>query len=166
LGDEPRPLGSSGSEWVSNCDVATATIIGRLDLSQFAHVRELEEDPAGMWQRLKETHEGILGGVVVVWEKFYALRKSGDPGTMRAHIAAVRGLAAQKLGRLYNDKPSDSDRCADYHDASHVPSPILRHPPSGKPEIATKTHGDPERRHRPESKGLSMIDKWEGWFFP
>jgi hypothetical protein len=37
---------------------------------------------------------------------------------------------------------------------------------SGKPEIATKTHRDPERRDRPESKGLSMIDKWEGWFFP
>jgi hypothetical protein len=37
---------------------------------------------------------------------------------------------------------------------------------SGKPEIGTKTHRDPERRHRPESKGLSMIDKWEKWFFP
>jgi hypothetical protein len=93
--------------WVSKRNVATATIIGRLDPSQFAHVREFEEDPAGMWQRLKETHEGIMGGVVVVWKRFYALRKSGDPGTMRAHIAAVRGLA-EKLGRLYSDKPSDA----------------------------------------------------------
>jgi hypothetical protein len=111
LGNEPRPLGSSGSKavkaWVVRRDVATATIIGRLDPSQFVHIREFEEDPAGMWASLKETHLGSMGGVVAVWKKLHGLRKSGDPGTMCSHIATVRGLA-EKLGRLYNDKPSDA----------------------------------------------------------
>jgi hypothetical protein len=52
LGDEPWPLGSSRNKavkaWVSKCDVATATIIGRVDPSQVAHVREFKEDPVGM----------------------------------------------------------------------------------------------------------------------
>ncbi|KAJ6454738.1 hypothetical protein C8R47DRAFT_1203922 [Mycena vitilis] len=112
LGTETRPLGSDNSKavkaWIAKRDVATATIIGRLDPSQFAHVREFEEDPAGMWERLRETHQSAgLGGVVVAWRRFYALRKSDDNSSMRAHIAAVRGLA-EKLGRLYNDKPSDA----------------------------------------------------------
>jgi hypothetical protein len=112
LGDETRPLGSENNKavkaWVTKRDVATATIIGRLDSTQFAHVREFEEDPAGMWERLKETHQSSgLGGVVVAWRKFYALRKSDNQSTMRAHIAAVRGHA-EKLGRLYQDKPSDA----------------------------------------------------------
>jgi hypothetical protein len=82
LGDEPRPLGSSGSKamkaWVSKCDVVMVTIIGRLDPSQLAHVREFEEDPADMWQRLKETHEGIMG---TSWLSA-ALRRSSDASTM------------------------------------------------------------------------------------
>ncbi|KAJ7620892.1 hypothetical protein DFH06DRAFT_929030, partial [Mycena polygramma] len=83
LGTETRPLGSANSKavkaWITKRDVATATIIGRLDPSQFAHVRDFEEDPAGMWERLRETHQSSgLGGVVVAWKRFYALRKSGD----------------------------------------------------------------------------------------
>ncbi|KAJ7784225.1 hypothetical protein B0H16DRAFT_1240477, partial [Mycena metata] len=80
LGEETRPLGSNNSKpvkaWVARRDVATATIISRLDSTQFAHVREFEEDPAGMWSRLKETHQSAgLGGAVVGWRKFYSLRK-------------------------------------------------------------------------------------------
>ncbi|KAJ7116280.1 hypothetical protein C8R43DRAFT_829895, partial [Mycena crocata] len=60
-GEELRPLGSDNSKavkaWVAKRDVATATIISRLDPSQFAHVREFEEDPVGMWSRLRETHQ-------------------------------------------------------------------------------------------------------------
>ncbi|KAJ7660727.1 hypothetical protein DFH06DRAFT_1400077 [Mycena polygramma] len=173
LGTETRPLGSANSKavkaWITKRDVATATIIGRLDISPkfsgvwwmgcwdggliwietvshsdkrssprnirfwavlwvlaptfrycrvvaflggvvtfwravvvlsgiFAHFRDFEEDPAGMWERLRETHQSSgLGGVVVAWKRFYALRKSGDHSTMRAHIAAVRGHA-EKLG--------------------------------------------------------------------
>jgi hypothetical protein len=48
-----------------------------------------------------------MGGVVVVWKKLYVLRKSGDPGTIRTHIAAVRSLA-EKLRCLYNNKPTDT----------------------------------------------------------
>ncbi|KAF7340675.1 RxLR effector candidate protein [Mycena sanguinolenta] len=112
LGNETRPQGSPNSKpvkaWITKRDVATAAIIGRLDPSQFAHVREFEEDPAGMWARLKEMYQSSsLGGVVVTWRQFYALRKPDDASTMRTHIAAVRGLA-EKLGRLYNDKPSDA----------------------------------------------------------
>jgi hypothetical protein len=89
-------------------DVATATIISRLDPSQFAHVRDFEEDPVGMWERLKETHQSSgLGGVVAMWRKFYSIRKPLEISTMRPHIAAVRGHA-EKLGRIYNDKPSDA----------------------------------------------------------
>ncbi|KAJ7709255.1 hypothetical protein B0H16DRAFT_1239189, partial [Mycena metata] len=80
LGEETRPLGSDNSKavkaWIAKRDVATATIISRLDASQFAHIREFEEDPAGMWGRLKETHQCAgLGGVVVMWKKFYGLTK-------------------------------------------------------------------------------------------
>ncbi|KAJ7704524.1 hypothetical protein B0H17DRAFT_837006, partial [Mycena rosella] len=83
LGQDLRPLGSDNSKavkaWIAKRDVATATIIGRLDPSQFAHIRDFEEDPAGMWERLKETHQSSgLGGVVAMWKKFYSLRKSGD----------------------------------------------------------------------------------------
>jgi hypothetical protein len=48
-----------------------------------------------------------LGGVVAMWRKFYAHRKPVETSTMRSHIAAVRGHA-EKLGRIYNDKPSDA----------------------------------------------------------
>jgi hypothetical protein len=111
-GAELRPLGSENSKavkaWVTKRDVATATIIARLDPSQFAHVRDFEEDPVGMWERLKETHQSSgLGGVVAMWRKFYSIRKPLESSTMRPHIAAVRGLA-EKLGRIYNDKPSDA----------------------------------------------------------
>jgi hypothetical protein len=115
LGEETKPLGSNGSKavkaWITKRDVATATIIGRLDHSQFAHVREFEEDPAGMWARLRETHQGSMGGVVELWKKLHALRKLGDPGSMRPYIASVHGIA-EKLGRLYNDKPSDAQLIA------------------------------------------------------
>ncbi|KAJ7699983.1 hypothetical protein B0H17DRAFT_901418, partial [Mycena rosella] len=61
LGQDLRPLGSENSKavkaWIAKRDVATATIIGRLDPSQFAHIRDFEEDPVGMWERLKETHQ-------------------------------------------------------------------------------------------------------------
>jgi hypothetical protein len=61
-----------------------------------------------MWERLKETHlSSGLGGAVVLWRKFHTLRKPGDPSTMRAHVATIRGLA-EKLGRLHEDKPSDA----------------------------------------------------------
>jgi hypothetical protein len=116
LGEETRPLGSENSKavkaWVARRDVATATIVGRLDPSQFAHIRDFEEDPAGMWARLRETHQSLgLGGAVVLWRKLHALHKSDDPSSMRAHIAAIRGLA-EKLGRLYDDKPSDAQLIA------------------------------------------------------
>ncbi|KAJ7203823.1 hypothetical protein GGX14DRAFT_309927, partial [Mycena pura] len=81
LGDETRPLGSANTKsvkaFIAKCDVATATIIGRLDPSQFAHVREYEEDPAGMWAHLKKIHQNAdgLGGVIVAWRQFFALRK-------------------------------------------------------------------------------------------
>ncbi|KAJ7613112.1 hypothetical protein FB45DRAFT_685423, partial [Roridomyces roridus] len=83
LGTETCPVSGPNSKavkaWVAKRDVATATIIGRLDPSQFAHIRDFEEDPAGMWERLRETHQSSgLGGVVVAWRKFYSLRKSGD----------------------------------------------------------------------------------------
>jgi hypothetical protein len=112
LGQDLRPLGSDNSKavkaWIAKRDVATATIISRLDPSQFAHIRDFEEDPVGMWERLRETHQSSgLGGVVAMWRKFYALRKPVETSTMRPHIAAVRGHA-EKLGRIYNDKPSDA----------------------------------------------------------
>ncbi|KAJ7912635.1 hypothetical protein B0H13DRAFT_1502510, partial [Mycena leptocephala] len=80
LGDDLRPMGSDNAKavkaWVAKRDVATATIISRLDPSQFAHIRDFEEDPVGMWERLRETHQSSgLGGVVAMWRKFYALRK-------------------------------------------------------------------------------------------
>jgi hypothetical protein len=46
------------------------------------------------------------GWVVIMWKKLHGLHKSGDPRTMCSHIATVHGLA-EKLGCLYNDKPSD-----------------------------------------------------------
>ncbi|KAJ7646879.1 hypothetical protein FB45DRAFT_891718 [Roridomyces roridus] len=113
LGTETLPPFGPNSKavkaWIAKRDVATATIIGRLDPSQFAHIRDFEEDPAAMWVRLKETHQssGLSGGVVVAWRKFYSLCKSGDVSTMRAHIAAVRSHA-DRLGRLHQDKPSDA----------------------------------------------------------
>ncbi|KAJ6454423.1 hypothetical protein C8R45DRAFT_770891, partial [Mycena sanguinolenta] len=59
--DETRPLGSANAKpvkaFISKRDVATATIIGRLDPTQFAHVRDYEEDPAGMWAQLKKIHQ-------------------------------------------------------------------------------------------------------------
>ncbi|KAJ7473887.1 hypothetical protein B0H11DRAFT_1691284, partial [Mycena galericulata] len=81
LGDDVRPMGSNNTKtvkaWIAKWDVATATIISRLDPSQFAHVREFEEDPVGMWERLREIHQSSgLGGVVAMWKKFYGLRKS------------------------------------------------------------------------------------------
>ncbi|KAJ6553729.1 hypothetical protein DFH09DRAFT_1166641 [Mycena vulgaris] len=112
FGDETRPMGSESTKavkaWVTKRDIATATIISRLDLSQFAPIRNFEEDPVGMWERLRETHQSSgLGGVVAMWRKFYALRKPVETSTMYPHIAAVRGHA-EKLGRIYNDKPLDA----------------------------------------------------------
>ncbi|KAJ7891108.1 hypothetical protein B0H13DRAFT_1581584, partial [Mycena leptocephala] len=80
LGQDVRPLGSDNSKavkaWITKCDVATATITSRLDPSQFAHIRDFEENPVGMWERLRETHQSSgLGGVVAMWRKFYALCK-------------------------------------------------------------------------------------------
>jgi hypothetical protein len=84
-----------------------ATIIVKLDPSQFAHIGDFKEDPAGMWARLKETHQGLgLGGAVVLWCTIHVLCKSNDLSSMRVHIAAIRSLA-EKLGRLYDDKPPD-----------------------------------------------------------
>jgi hypothetical protein len=111
LGSETQLLSSDNLKaakgWIAKCDVATATIIGRLDPSQFAHVREFEEDPVRMWERLRETHLcSGLGGAVVLWCKFHTLCKPGDPSSMGAHVATIRGLA-EKLGCLHQDKPSD-----------------------------------------------------------
>ncbi|KAJ7748820.1 hypothetical protein DFH07DRAFT_775635 [Mycena maculata] len=40
----------------------------------FAHVRNFEEDPVGMWERLREIHHSSgLGGVAAMWKKFYGL---------------------------------------------------------------------------------------------
>ncbi|KAJ7698654.1 hypothetical protein B0H17DRAFT_898030, partial [Mycena rosella] len=79
-GEDVRPMGSDNTKavkaWIAKRDVATATIILRLDPTQFAHIRDFEEDPVGMWERLKGTHQSSgLGGVVVMWRKFYALCK-------------------------------------------------------------------------------------------
>jgi hypothetical protein len=80
--------------------------------SQFAHIGDFEEDPAGMWARLKETHQSLgLGGAVVLWHTIHVLCKSDNLSSMRVHIAAIRGLA-EKLGRLYDDKPPDAQLIA------------------------------------------------------
>ncbi|KAJ7606530.1 hypothetical protein FB45DRAFT_765224, partial [Roridomyces roridus] len=80
LGTDPRPIGSDNSKvvkgWVTRRDLATAVILSRLHSSQIPHVREFEEDPAGMWARLNEIHQATgLGTVTSAWRAFYALRK-------------------------------------------------------------------------------------------
>jgi hypothetical protein len=89
-----------------------ATIIRKLDPSQFAHIGDFEEDPAGMWVRLKETHQCLgLGGAVVLCCTIHVLCKSDDLSSMHVHIVAIRGLA-EKLGQLYDDKPPDAQLIA------------------------------------------------------
>ncbi|KAJ7094104.1 hypothetical protein C8R44DRAFT_814522 [Mycena epipterygia] len=71
LWEDACPMASANAKpvkaWDAKHDVAMVTIIGRLNPSQFAHIRDFEEDPVGMWERLKETHQSLgLGGVVAM----------------------------------------------------------------------------------------------------
>ncbi|KAJ7510960.1 hypothetical protein B0H11DRAFT_1639623, partial [Mycena galericulata] len=56
--EEPRPAGPPTSKavraWISRRDEAAAEIIACVDKQQYSHIRELEEDPAAMWERLRD----------------------------------------------------------------------------------------------------------------
>jgi hypothetical protein len=61
-------------------DLAAGEIIWRLGPSQFAHVHGYKEDPATMWERLKDFHMLTgLGSIIVLWRRFTCIQKGRTP---------------------------------------------------------------------------------------
>ncbi|KAJ7112194.1 hypothetical protein C8R44DRAFT_632134, partial [Mycena epipterygia] len=74
--EEPRPPGAPHMKnvkaWVQRRDEAAAVIVGHVHKQQYSHIRELEEDPAAMWERLRDIFATKgLGGAVGLWKDFH-----------------------------------------------------------------------------------------------
>ncbi len=110
LGTDVEPTTGHNSKgwkaWRARRDAAVQMIVKNLDDSQLTHVHGYEQDPAGMWTRLAAVHVSRgFGGIIGEWKLFYKLEYDGST-SMRAHLGAIRAVA-ERLGRVYNDSPSD-----------------------------------------------------------
>ncbi|KIY47962.1 hypothetical protein FISHEDRAFT_74138 [Fistulina hepatica ATCC 64428] len=109
-GTTTRPNGSDSHKPVKGYlvrrDTAAAEIVARVSRNQLAHIRELEDDPKAMWDRLIAMNRAVgPANARTLWAKFNDRTYRGP--MMAEHIAGKRSLAG-KLKCLYNDELSEA----------------------------------------------------------
>lgn len=112
LDNDPRPTTGANSKafkaWTARQNGAAELLIDLMGNDQFVYIRGLERDAPAMWTRLAAAHESKgLGGIIGLWKKFHMYKYTDSEVKMKTHCGHIRALA-ERLGRLYNDAPSDA----------------------------------------------------------
>lgn len=94
--------------WKARRDAAAELLVKALEDDQLLHVRGLEDEPDLMWERLRTVHEKTgTGSASDLWKKFHSLMYTDNTTPLRTHVGTIRAYA-ERLDRLHNDKPSDT----------------------------------------------------------